>query len=147
VAHGWSKYFQDLLKTIRIELPVAVRDAPLEYRAEFGKFVWTESYLDLPALLITAVITYVLVKGIRESARFNTVMVAVKVSVVLIVIGVGAMYVNPANWRPFAPFGYTGISIFGYPLLGQSGKVDTSTRRFRRARRTPFHPVAEGPRE
>ena len=48
-------------------------------------------------------------------------MVVVKLAIVLFVIVVGAFYVNPANWHPFAPFGYTGISFFGHTLFGQTG--------------------------
>jgi APA family basic amino acid/polyamine antiporter len=66
-------------------------------------------------------VTAVLVYGIRESARFNTAMVAIKLAVVFFVIGVGAFYVDPANWKPFAPFGFAGVSFFGHTLLGQTG--------------------------
>jgi APA family basic amino acid/polyamine antiporter len=61
------------------------------------------------------------VLGIRQSAAFNAVMVAVKLSVVLLIIGVGAFYIDPQNWRPFAPYGYSGISFFGHTVLGQAG--------------------------
>jgi APA family basic amino acid/polyamine antiporter len=122
VAHGWSKYFQDLLKTFDITLPAAIRDAPFEYRPELGEFVATQSYLDLPAVVIAALLTIVLVLGIKESARFNAAMVVVKLLVVLFVIVVGAWYINPSNWEPFAPYGYSGISFFGHTLLGQTGK-------------------------
>jgi APA family basic amino acid/polyamine antiporter len=49
-------------------------------------------------------------------------MVAVKLAIVLFVIGVGSFYVDPANWHPFAPFGLTGVSFFGHTILGQTGK-------------------------
>ena len=68
----------------------------------------------------TAVVTAILVKGIQESASFNAAMVGLKVAAVLFVIVVGAFYVNPANWRPFAPYGYSGLSFFGHPILGQT---------------------------
>src|SRR5205823_7803676 len=62
----------------------------------------------------------VLVKGISESAGFNALMVAIKVAAVIFVILVGAFYINPDNWNNnFAPFGWTGISFFGIPLLGK----------------------------
>jgi APA family basic amino acid/polyamine antiporter len=54
-------------------------------------------------------------------ARANTLIVAIKVVAVVLVICVGVFYVNPANWRPFAPFGLTGISFFGHTLFGQTG--------------------------
>ena len=64
---------------------------------------------DLPALLITFVITALVYVGIRESKRASNIMVAIKVGVVLLVIAVGAFYVNPANWSPFAPNGVGGV--------------------------------------
>ncbi|HEY0174366.1 MAG TPA: amino acid permease [Pyrinomonadaceae bacterium] len=64
---------------------------------------------DLPALLITFIITALVYVGIRESKRAANVMVAVKVGVVLLVIAVGAFYVNRANWSPFAPNGIGGV--------------------------------------
>jgi APA family basic amino acid/polyamine antiporter len=57
----------------------------------------------------------------RESASFNAGIVILKVAVLLFVIVVGAFYINPANWTPFAPFGLTGISFFGNTLFGQTG--------------------------
>src|SRR5260370_13388239 len=69
--------------------------------------------LNLPAFIIALVITTILVIGIKESARFNTGIVAIKVSVVLFVIVLGARYVNPGNWgtdwHSFAPHGFAGI--------------------------------------
>jgi len=58
----------------------------------------------------------ILVKGIRESASFNAAMVMIKLVIVLFVIGLGAFYVDPANWKPFAPYGYTGLAFFGKTL-------------------------------
>src|SRR5262249_5602743 len=84
-----------------------------------GEFVWTDSYVDLPAIIIAAIVTYILVKGIKESATFNTAMVIIKLAVVFFVIGVGYFYINPDNWKPFAPYGYGVISFFGYPVWGQ----------------------------
>jgi len=79
--------------------------APHIFGCEFG--------FNLPALLIALVITAILTRGIKESARFNAVIVTLKVAVVLFVIGLGAMYVTPANWgsswSTFAPFGFSGI--------------------------------------
>jgi len=82
--------------------------------------VSTGSLVDLPAIVITLIVTVILVKGIRESATFNATMVVVKLAVVLFVIVVGAFYIDPANWHPFAPFGWTGVSFFGHTLFGQA---------------------------
>src|SRR5262249_62042118 len=76
--------------------------------------------INLLAVLVVAVVTIILVKGISESAGFNALMVAIKVTAVVFVIVVGAFYINPENWtRKFAPYGWTGVSFFGFPVLGQ----------------------------
>jgi APA family basic amino acid/polyamine antiporter len=120
VANGWSSYFQSVLGKFGLAFPEALRGAALKYDEVTGEFVRTNSYVNLPAVLVVAVVTLVLVKGIQESAGFNALMVGIKVAAVLFVILVGAFYVNPANWEPFAPYGWTGVSFFGIPVLGQS---------------------------
>ncbi len=122
VAHGWSKNFQDVLAVAGIHLPKGLSNAPFDYDPALGHIVGTGSVLDLPAICIAALVTWVLVIGIKESAGFNTAIVVVKVSIVLFVIAVGAFYVDPANWKPFAPFGLSGVSFFGHTLFGQTGK-------------------------
>jgi APA family basic amino acid/polyamine antiporter len=122
VAHGWSAHFQELIRMFSLTVPHAFATAPFDYKPEIGRIVSTGAYLDIPAILITAVITAVLVKGIRESAGLNAGIVVVKVAIVLFVIVVGAFYVDPRNWTTnFAPYGYTGISFFGKTLWGQTG--------------------------
>ncbi len=120
VAHGWSAHCRDLLHSFGAHIPAALGNAPFDFDPALGRFVATGAVLDLPAILIVAILAWVLVRGIRESARFNAVMVAVKLSVILFVIAVGAFYVDPANWRPFAPYGWSGVAIFGHTLLGKS---------------------------
>jgi len=79
--------------------------------------------INLPAILVVIAVTVILVKGISESAGFNALMVAIKVAAVLFVIGVGSFLVNPENWsRDFAPYGWTGVSFFGIPVLGRSNQ-------------------------
>ena len=65
---------------------------------------------NLPAFLIVMVITWVLVIGIRESAWFNSAMVALKLAIIGFFVILGAFYVQPENWTPFAPNGFAGIS-------------------------------------
>ena len=133
VAHGWSAHFQEFipifheaLPWIPAHIPEALRTAPFNYCLNVGAgcpttgFVKTGSYFDLPAILITFILTIVLVKGIKESATFNAVMVAIKLVIVLMVIGIGVFLINPANWHPFAPYGYTGLSFFGHTILGEA---------------------------
>lgn len=123
VAVGWSKYFNELLKLITrgaVKIPEFLNNAPLDYDPDKGRIVLTGAWIDLPAMLITAVITTILVIGIKESAKFNNIMVIIKLVVVLFVIAVGAFYIDTANWVPFAPFGYSGISFFGETIMGQT---------------------------
>ena len=122
VAHGWSQYFQHFLEMFGVHLPNVLTRAPFDYDPEVGRIFATSTVCDLPAIVIAGIITVILVIGIRESASFNAVMVIVKVAIVLFVIAVGAFYVNPENWRPFAPYGTTGVSLFGHTILGQTGK-------------------------
>src|SRR5574341_614819 len=137
VAQGWSSHFQEFipifhegLSWIPAKLPDAIRTAPINYCVNVGAncphtgFVATGSYLNLPAVLITFILTVVLVKGIRESATFNAIMVAVKLVIVLMVIAIGGYLIltvyGTANWHPFAPYGFTGVSFFGKTILGQA---------------------------
>ena len=65
--------------------------------------------INLPAVIIVLLIMILLVVGIRESARFNAAMVAIKLVAVLFFLAVGVTYVEPTNWQPFAPYGWPGI--------------------------------------
>jgi APA family basic amino acid/polyamine antiporter len=120
VAHGWSAHFQEFIPLLGFHIPKAFSTAPFDYVVATGRFVRTGSYFDVPAILITFILTVVLVKGIKESASFNAVMVGVKLVIVLMVIGIGAFFINPENWTPFAPYGYTGVSFFGKTIFGQA---------------------------
>src|SRR3989442_807479 len=122
VAHGWTHYFQDFIGIFGVKLPMAFTNAPFDFDPALGTLSATGTTLDLPALAIALVITSILVIGIKESASFNAAMVAVKLAVVFMVIGVGVFYIDPRNWTPFAPFGLSGISFFGKTILGQTGK-------------------------
>ena len=119
VANGWSGYFQSVVAKFGVHLPAALAGPPIIYDTAAGHFVPTAGVINLPAILIVALVTGVLVKGIQESAGFNTAMVFLKVTVVFFVILTGAFYVNPANWHPFAPYGVSGLSFFGHTLFGQ----------------------------
>jgi APA family basic amino acid/polyamine antiporter len=122
VANGWSSYFQEVMRLFDLHVPDVVKQSTVVYSTATGEFARTDSLFNLPAVLIVAIVTAVLVKGIRESASFNAVMVGIKVAAVLFVILVGARYINPENWHPYAPYGWTGVSFFGIPVLGEPGK-------------------------
>src|SRR3954470_11180851 len=122
VAHGWSAHFQELIQLFNLKIPHILATAPVDYDPALGKIISTGAYFDLPAIVITALVTIVLVKGIKESANINTGIVIAKLAIVLFVIAVGAFYVDTHNWTDnFAPYGYTGISFMGKTIFGQTG--------------------------
>jgi len=101
VASGWSGYLRVILDGFGLHIPQALARAP---GTAPGAIV------NLPALLIVFAISAVLYVGISESARFNSIIVAIKLAVIGVVIVVGIFFVRPANWSPFAPRGFGGIS-------------------------------------
>ncbi len=112
VANGWSNYFVELVRHLfHSEIDPRLISAPWDYNLHEGAFVHkfvrlasgetVTPWLNLPAVLITAVITVVLVVGIKESAGFNAAMVLLNLGVILTIVGVGAAYVDPRNWHPF----------------------------------------------
>lgn len=121
VAVGWAGYFNELANLLTgFRLKPHLTLAPVAYSLQTGEYSLTGAYINLPAVLITLVLAAVLIRGIRESASLNTVMVLIKVGALLLVIAVGVWYINPANWIPFAPFGWTGVTFFGHTVHGQT---------------------------
>ncbi|MEA3117534.1 MAG: basic amino acid/polyamine antiporter, family [Paraburkholderia sp.] len=102
VSVGWSGYLQSLLAGFGLELPTALTAAP-------GTVPGAVTFFNFPAFLIMMVVTTLLSVGVRESARVNNAMVAIKVAVVIAVIAVGVFHVQPANWHPFMPHGWHGV--------------------------------------
>ncbi len=98
VSVGWSSYINDLLISLKIHLPTVWVEGPFR-----------GGYINLPAFLIVLAITSLLIIGVKESARFNNVMVFIKLIVIFLFIFIAAFNVNPANWHPFMPFGWSGI--------------------------------------
>jgi len=129
VAHGWSKYFQDFIGIFHLHVPKLVANAPFDFNPEKGQLLLTGSYVDLPAIAVALMVTVILVIGIRESARFNSAMVILKLAIVAFVIAVGAFYVKPENWfhsgtalhHGFAPYGWLGAKLFNTWSIGQTG--------------------------
>jgi len=74
---------------------------------------WTGAYFNIPAFLIIFILTVLLVRGVRESAEANNVMVAIKIGAILVFLVIGGMLVNVQNWKPFAPSGFGGIVTGG----------------------------------
>jgi APA family basic amino acid/polyamine antiporter len=101
VAIGWSGYMQRLLAGVGVSLPAWMSAAPSVNAPG--------AIINLPAVIIVLLIMVLLVIGIRESARFNAAMVAIKLAAVVFFIGAGVTFVRPENWSPFAPYGWSGI--------------------------------------
>jgi basic amino acid/polyamine antiporter, APA family len=127
VAVAWSGYFEKLLHLFGINLPIWLTNDAVtaaEKAAKLGLAAPSFSF-NLPAFIITWVVTMVLVKGIQESAKTNNIIVIVKLAVVLFVIIVGAFYVDTANWTPFIPERV--IDSAGKGHFGWSGVVTAAT--------------------
>jgi len=99
IAVGWSGYIVNLITTLGINLPAQFINPP---GVEGG-------FINLPAVLIIAILTLLLIRGTKESSQFNTVIVAIKLSVLMLFIGIGVNYINPANYHPFLPYGWSGV--------------------------------------
>jgi basic amino acid/polyamine antiporter, APA family len=107
VAIGFSAYTKAQLASFGLNLP----DRWSTPVWESGH--WTGAYFNVPAFLIIFILTVLLVRGIRESAKANNVMVAIKIGAILIFLVVGGALVHADNWRPFAPSGFGGIVTGG----------------------------------
>ena len=146
VAVSWSAYFVTLLEGFGIHLPawmttdprtalqgfeaVQADPAAAAASAQAAAVAWTSAphvfgiplIFNLPAVLIVGLITWILVIGIRESARANTVMVLLKLAILFFFIVVGAFWVRPENWTPFMPNGwqgvFTGASLIFFAYIG-----------------------------
>jgi amino acid transporter len=139
VAISWSKYFVDLLEGLGVHVPefitmdylsakraftettaalasgqkfealsVNLREGYTAYMSAPTIFGW-HFVANIPALLITVAITYLVYIGIKESKNTNNILVVLKLLVIMIVVGVGAFYVQVENWTPFAPNGISGV--------------------------------------
>jgi basic amino acid/polyamine antiporter, APA family len=98
VAIGWSGYVNNALTAMGVHLPPALLSAP-----------GAGGLVNLPAVLIIAVLGLLLTAGVHTSARFNAAMVIVKLIAIAVFIGVAVFNIDPANWRPFMPFGWGGV--------------------------------------
>lgn len=105
VAAGWSGYFTDMLRSVGIALPAVLVNSPA-----------SGGLINLPAILITALMTLVAIRGTTTSARTNKIIVAIKILVILAFLALSIPRLNPANWRPFLPFGIPGV-IHGAAII------------------------------
>lgn len=115
VSAGWSGYFQSLIAGFGWHLPAFLSAAP---NAVAGR----DTLFNLPAFLVMTAITFLLSLGVTASKRVNNIMVAIKIGVVLLFLGVGVFHVRPENWTPFMPYGmqgvYTGAALLFYAFIG-----------------------------
>src|SRR3954469_21136496 len=118
VAVGWSGYFVAFLAKNGFAFPRAYTEAPLTVLGTHTLVRNPGGVLNVPAVILVLLMTTLLVIGIKESARFNNLIVFIKVAIVFLVIGFGFMFINSANWHPFIP---TNTGTFGH--YGWSGIV------------------------
>ncbi len=120
VAIGWSGYVGSFLSSFGIHLSPMFAGAPLAYDVTTG-WSYTGAWLNLPAMFIVAVLTTLLVFGMRQSTRLNTIMVVIKVSIILVFIVAGISFVNTENWitaanpqGAFVPPSSGQLGVFGW---------------------------------
>lgn len=117
VAVGWSGNFVTLLQQLGLSFPAAISAAPGTAVAVGAGMAPVTAVFNLPAVLITAAVSGLLVIGVRESATVNAVIVVLKIAILIVVIAAGAFYIKPALWHPFIPpntgtfgeYGWSGV--------------------------------------
>ncbi|HEY9133350.1 MAG TPA: amino acid permease [Dyella sp.] len=126
VASGWSGYFNKLLSLIGgwighdVSLPAILSSAP--FTVVDGHIQATGMLINLPAVAIIAAITGLCYVGITQSAFVNSIIVAIKVTVILLFIAFAAKYVNPEHWHPFIPANEGG-SKYGWAGVGRAAAI------------------------
>ena len=116
VAVGWSGILVTLLGQLGLSFPAALSAAPGTV-VQVASGASVTAVLNLPAILITVLVTALLIVGVREAASVNGAIVITKVAVLLVVIAAGAMFIDPTNWHPFVPpntgtfgeYGWSGV--------------------------------------
>ena len=117
VSVGWSGYAVSLLDQLHIHIPDALSHAPFDQDRLTEHLVRTGAIINLPAMLIVAAIATICYIGIKQSATFNSWIVTIKVTVIILFIMFGISFINTANWHPFVPpneghfgeFGWSGV--------------------------------------
>lgn len=102
VAASWSGYAQNILRETGFVLPYQLSTSPFLYDEKTG-WSLTGAWMNFPAMLILALLTIILVRGIKESAQFNNILVIIKVLVIVAFIFMGISFINTDNWVPFIP--------------------------------------------
>jgi APA family basic amino acid/polyamine antiporter len=129
VAIGWSGYMQEILQQIGIHMPVWAQGAP---------GTGDGHKVDLIAMIVSLAIAGLLTLGIKGAAKFNNLMVVIKLAVIIVVIAVGCFHIDSANWNPFMPFGFDGVmtgaalvffAVFGYDTLTTAAEESKNPQR------------------
>ncbi|GLU46872.1 amino acid permease [Nocardiopsis ansamitocini] len=135
VAIGISGYFNFFLQGIGLTMPAWMMGAPGTEPDGVPEGTYR---VNLVAVLLCLFIAFLLTRGVRNAARFETVVVAIKVVIVLVIVMVGVFYIDPANYSPFLPFGVTGtfagaavvfFAVFGYDAMSTAAEEATDARR------------------
>ena len=109
VAVGWSAYLISFITTtLHMPFPDLLSAAPIAWTG--SEFVSSGKLFNLPAVLIVAAVSGLLYVGVTQSAFVNAIIVAIKVTVICLFIGIGAAHIDPANWQPFIPEN-TGVPV------------------------------------
>jgi len=147
VASAWTGYFVQFLKGFKQVLPAFVVNCPLWFRNDYrtiyatcDKFGWDVHTkmpfiqlpdwfgnlfhiheipiaINLPAIFIVLVLTILLIKGVKESTKFASIMVGVNLFIIISFVLVGSFYVAPANWHPFMPNGFNGVFMGAFVIF------------------------------
>ncbi|MGV8959033.1 MAG: amino acid permease [Stenotrophomonas sp.] len=113
VAVGWSAYLISFItSTLNVPFPDALSAAPIAWTG--SEFVSSGKLFNLPAVLIIAAVSGLLYVGVTQSTFVNAIIVAIKITVICLFVGFGAMYINPANWTPFIPENTGTFGVFGW---------------------------------
>ncbi len=124
VSTGWAGYVLSLLDQFNIHIPAGLSHAPFDQGAGPLDIVRTGAILNIPAVAIVAAISTVCYIGIKQSSLFNSVIVAVKVTVIVLFIVIGVSYVHTANWHPFIPPNTGEFGHFGWSgVMGAAGVI------------------------
>lgn len=160
VAVSWSKYFVKLLQLAGVSnIPLWLVNDPFTANEEAAKLGLApfSFAINLPAGLIVWLVTWILYRGIKESAKVNNTIVALKVAAVLFVIGVGVFYIDPSNWHPFIPerstdaagehhYGWTGVltaaGIVFFAFIGFDAVSTQSQEAINPTKHIPFAIIA-----
>jgi basic amino acid/polyamine antiporter, APA family len=138
ISVGFSAYFNDILESLfGFHLPKALSE-PL---VQNGQIV-PGGLLNLPAVLMVMFLTWLLVRGVRESAAANNVMVIIKIVAIMVFVITASRYIKPDNWHPFLPNGFSGVltgsAIVFFTYVGFDG-VSTAAEECRNPQRAlPF---------